>query len=73
MNMLLPFLLEADTRKIDAAGEQAGVEALGLLGALALVTVEPDGRVRPRPVAARFAPVVAVADADDGGEQQSLL
>ncbi len=25
MNMLLPFLLEADTRRIDAAGEQAGV------------------------------------------------
>jgi uncharacterized protein (TIGR02680 family) len=25
MNMLLPFLLEADTRKIDAAGEQSGV------------------------------------------------
>jgi len=25
MNMLLPFLLEADTRKIDAAGEQRGV------------------------------------------------
>ena len=25
MNMLLPFLLEADTRKIDAAGEQTGV------------------------------------------------
>jgi energy-coupling factor transporter ATP-binding protein EcfA2 len=25
MNMLLPFLLEADTRKIDAAGERTGV------------------------------------------------
>lgn len=25
MNMLLPFLLDGDTRKIDAAGEQAGV------------------------------------------------
>jgi uncharacterized protein (TIGR02680 family) len=25
MNMLLPFLLEADTRRIDAAGEQTGV------------------------------------------------
>ncbi len=25
MNMLLPFLLEADTRRIDAAGEQSGV------------------------------------------------
>jgi hypothetical protein len=25
MNMLLPFLLEADVRKIDAAGEQRGV------------------------------------------------
>ncbi len=24
MNMLLPFLLEADTRRIDAAGEQSG-------------------------------------------------
>ena len=25
MNMLLPFLLEADTRRIDAAGDQVGV------------------------------------------------
>lgn len=25
MNMLLPFLLDADTRRIDAAGEQSGV------------------------------------------------
>src|SRR5690348_18396816 len=25
MNMLLPFLLDADTRRIDAAGEQSGM------------------------------------------------
>ena len=25
MNMLLPFLLDADTRSIDAAGEQSGM------------------------------------------------
>jgi hypothetical protein len=28
MNMLLPFLLDADTRRIDAAGEQSGVGAI---------------------------------------------
>ena len=48
-------------------------EVVGLLAAMAVVTVEPDGRVRPRPVAARFAPVVAEAEADDDGGQQSLL
>jgi uncharacterized protein (TIGR02678 family) len=48
-------------------------EAIGLLSAMTVVTVEPDGRVRPRPVAARFAPVVAVADADDDWGQQGLL
>jgi uncharacterized protein (TIGR02678 family) len=48
-------------------------DVVGLLAAMTLVTIEPDGRVGPRPVAARFAPVVAVADADDDGEQQSLL
>jgi uncharacterized protein (TIGR02678 family) len=48
-------------------------EAVGLLTAMAVVTVEPGGRVRPRPVAARFAPIVAMADADDDWGQQSLL
>ncbi len=44
-----------------------------LLTAMAVVTVEPDGRVRPRPVAARFAPDVTVASADDDAGQQTLL
>jgi uncharacterized protein (TIGR02678 family) len=57
----------------DVDPENLRVEVVGLLAAMALATVESDGRVRPRPVAARFAPVVAVADADDDGEQQSLL
>jgi hypothetical protein len=34
---------------------------------------DADALLEPRPVAARFAPVLAVADADDDGEQQSLL
>jgi uncharacterized protein (TIGR02678 family) len=57
----------------DVDPDHLRAEAVGLLAAMALVTVEPDGRVRPRPVAARFAPVVAVVEADDDGEQQSLL
>lgn len=57
----------------DVDPENLRVEVVGLLAAMALATVESDGRVRPRPVAARFAPVVAVADADDDGEQQRLL
>jgi len=57
----------------DKDPENLRAEVVGLLAAMALVTVEPDRRVRPRPIAARFAPVVAVADADDDGEQQSLL
>lgn len=48
-------------------------EAVGLLTAMGVVTVEATGRVHPRPVAARFAPIVAGADADDDGGQQSLL
>jgi uncharacterized protein (TIGR02678 family) len=48
-------------------------EAVTLLTAMALVTVESDGRVRPRPVAARYAPEVAVVGADEGRGQQSLL
>jgi uncharacterized protein (TIGR02680 family) len=40
MNMLLPFLLEADTRRIDAAGEQAGVLRSWML----------SGRDEPQPV-----------------------
>lgn len=48
-------------------------DVVELLAAMMLVTIEPEGRVGPRPVAARFAPVVAVTDADDAGEQQSLL
>jgi uncharacterized protein (TIGR02678 family) len=48
-------------------------DVVALLTAMAVITVEPDGRVRPRPVAARFAPDVAEADADDDGGQQSLL
>ena len=48
-------------------------DVIALLIAMAVITVEPDGRVRPRPVAARFAPDVAEADADDDGGQQSLL
>lgn len=31
INMLLPFLLEADTRRIDAAGEQTGVHTSWML------------------------------------------
>lgn len=57
----------------DVDPDHLRAEAVGLLAAMALVTVEPDGRVRPRPVAARFAPVMAVVEADDDGEQQSLL
>jgi uncharacterized protein (TIGR02678 family) len=48
-------------------------EAVALLTAMAVVTIDADGRVRPRPVAARFAPDVAVAGPDDDGGQQSLL
>ena len=48
-------------------------EVVALLTAMAVVTVDPDGRVRPRPVAARFAPDVAEPEADDDGGQQSLL
>ncbi|HET9692171.1 MAG TPA: TIGR02680 family protein, partial [Acidimicrobiales bacterium] len=40
MNMLLPFLLDADTRRIDAAGEQAGVLKSWMLA----------GRDDPQPV-----------------------
>jgi uncharacterized protein (TIGR02678 family) len=48
-------------------------EAVALLTAMAVVTVEPDGRVRPRPVAARFAPDVTVASAEIDAGQQTLL
>jgi uncharacterized protein (TIGR02678 family) len=48
-------------------------EVVALLTAMAVVTVEPDGLVRPRPVAARFAPDVAEVDAGDDGGQQTLL
>lgn len=51
-------------------------EAVDLLAAMGVVAIEPDGRVRPRPVAARFAPNIAIdvalAETDDLG-QQSLL
>ena len=40
MNMLLPFLLEADARRIDAAGEQTGVLRSWML----------TGREEPNPV-----------------------
>jgi hypothetical protein len=39
MNMLLPFLLDADTRRIDAAGEQSGVLKAWML----------SGREEPQP------------------------
>jgi hypothetical protein len=39
MNMLLPFLLEADVRRIDAAGEQSGVLQSWML----------NGRDEPQP------------------------
>jgi uncharacterized protein (TIGR02678 family) len=48
-------------------------EAVDLLAAMALVAVEPDGRVRPLPIAARFAPNVVVAKAEDDLGQQMLL
>ncbi|MGH3776116.1 MAG: TIGR02678 family protein [Pseudonocardiaceae bacterium] len=57
----------------DVAPEDLRDEAVALLAAMAVVTVEPDGRVRPRPVAARFAPDVTVASPDDDTGQQSLL
>jgi uncharacterized protein (TIGR02678 family) len=57
----------------DVDPENLRTDVVELLAAMELVTIAPDGRVRPRPVAARFAPVVAVADADDDGEQQTLL
>lgn len=57
----------------DVHPDHLRAEAVGLLSAMGVVTVEPDGRVRPRPVAARFAPVVAVADPDDDWGQQRLL
>jgi uncharacterized protein (TIGR02678 family) len=47
-------------------------EAVDLLVAMNVVAIDPGGRVRPRPVAARFAPNVALAETDDLG-QQSLL
>ncbi|MDQ2884166.1 MAG: TIGR02678 family protein [Actinomycetota bacterium] len=56
----------------DVEPENLRDEAVALLTAMAVVTVEPDGRVRPRPVAARFAPDVTVASAEDTG-QLSLL
>ncbi|MGH3856919.1 MAG: TIGR02678 family protein [Pseudonocardiaceae bacterium] len=57
----------------DVEPENLRDEAVALLAAMAVVTVEPDGRVRPRPVAARFAPDVTVASADDDAGQLSLL
>ncbi|MGH3833519.1 MAG: TIGR02678 family protein [Pseudonocardiaceae bacterium] len=57
----------------DVEPENLRDEAVALLTAMAVVTVEPDGRVRPRPVAARFAPNVTVASADDDAGQQTLL
>ncbi|MGH3918379.1 MAG: TIGR02678 family protein [Pseudonocardiaceae bacterium] len=57
----------------DVGAEDLRDEAVALLTAMAVVTVEPGGRVRPRPVAARFAPDVTVASADDDAGQQSLL
>jgi uncharacterized protein (TIGR02678 family) len=57
----------------DVDPDSLRAEAVGLLSAMGVVTVEPDGRVRPRPVAARFAPAVAVADPDDDWGQQRLL
>jgi uncharacterized protein (TIGR02678 family) len=57
----------------DVDPDSLRAEAVGLLSAMGVVTVEPDGRVRPRPVAARFAPAVAVADPGDDWGQQRLL
>ena len=47
-------------------------DAVGLLVALGLVTVDPRGLVTPRPAAARFVPEVVVAD-EDQPVQESLL
>jgi uncharacterized protein (TIGR02678 family) len=78
-----PAVLDGELRELlerygrfwrkDVDPENLRGEVVGLLAAMALVRVELDGRVRPRPVAARFAPVVAMADTDGDGEQQSLL
>ncbi|PZS22698.1 MAG: TIGR02678 family protein [Pseudonocardiales bacterium] len=57
----------------DVEPENLRDEAVALLTAMAVVTVGPDGRVRARPVAARFAPEVTVASADDDAGQQRLL
>lgn len=61
----------------EAAADPVGLreDAVGLLVAMSLVAREPDGRVRPRPVAARFAPRVSVVSRDSPAEavQESLL
>lgn len=57
----------------DLEPDELREQAVALLTAMAVVTIEPGGRVRPRPVAARFAPDVSVAGAGDESAQQSLL
>ena len=47
-------------------------DAVALLGALDLVSVDADGQVTPRPAAARFVPQVAVVT-DDRPVQETLL
>lgn len=58
----------------DAVADPASLRdgAVDLLCAMDLVVIDPHGRVRPRPAAARFAPEVAIAGIDDP-DQQVLL
>jgi hypothetical protein len=58
----------------DAVADPASLRhgAVDLLCAMDLVAIDPHGRVRPRPAAARFAPEVAVVEIDDP-DQQVLL
>ena len=57
----------------DATADPEGLrtQLIGLLVGMGLVTADSDGRVTPRPVAARFRPVIDVDDADP--DQGSLL
>ncbi len=59
----------------DAVAEPARLreDVITLLTAMSLVVREPDGTVRPRPAAARFAPLVTVVEPTEAPGQQSLL
>ena len=56
MNMLLPFLLEADVRRIDAAGEQTGVLRSWMLTGRAPIAQPPGSETSAWPKRATSGP-----------------